>query len=132
MFLILIYRKERGNVWPPNWQEESSAFKAAMEEREKELGKLTGGLERWENYMQYTQSRMVPHFTEKGFDVIDIPKNVYQKLLDAVLPKLDNFESLPEEQDVEAIYNKYACFNFSADSAEIFIKFQTNIKPNYY
>ena len=49
--------KERGNVWPPNWQEETPAFKANMVKREKELELITGSLERWENYMQYTQSR---------------------------------------------------------------------------
>jgi hypothetical protein len=27
-------------------------------------------IHRWENWMQYTQSRLVPKFTEKGFDII--------------------------------------------------------------
>ena len=43
---------------------------------------------------------MVPHFTEKGFDVIKIPDNVYDKLLDVVLPALEDFESIPNEHDV--------------------------------
>jgi hypothetical protein len=48
---------------------------------------------------------MVPHFTEHGFDVIQIPPNVYKKLLDAVVPALENFDELPVEHDVEAIYH---------------------------
>jgi hypothetical protein len=27
-------------------------------------------IHRWENWMQYTQSRLVPKFTENGFDII--------------------------------------------------------------
>ena len=42
-------------------------MKEHMRQREIELQHLPGANERWENYMQYTQSRMVPRFTEKGF-----------------------------------------------------------------
>ena len=41
-------------------------MKEHMRQREIELQHLPGANERWENYMQYTQSRMVPRFTEKG------------------------------------------------------------------
>jgi hypothetical protein len=89
-----------------------------MKQREIELQHLPGANERWENYMQYTQSRMVPRFTEKGsivllfyflcfcqvllilllfvlgFEVIQIPPGVYQQLRDAVDAGLARFESL--------------------------------------
>ena len=96
---------DNGNTWPPTWQEESEKRKAFMHQRDLELQQIPGSLERWENYMQYTQSRMVPHFTERGFDVIQIPTSIYKKLLDAVLPQLENFDDLPEEHEVEAIYH---------------------------
>lgn len=56
------------NGWPPSWQPESDLMKEHMRQREIELQHLPGGNERWENYMQYTQSRMVPRFTEVGKD----------------------------------------------------------------
>lgn len=96
---------KNGNTWPPTWQEESPKRKEFMDNRDLELQQLPGSLERWENYMQYTQSRMVPHFTERGFDVIQIPAETYKKLLDAVLPALEDFDSMPEEHEVEAIYH---------------------------
>jgi hypothetical protein len=37
--------------------------------------------------------------------VIQIPTATYQRLLDAVLPALENFDDLPEEHEVEAIYH---------------------------
>ena len=37
--------------------------------------------------------------------MIQIPSEIYKKLLDAVLPALENFESLPVEHEVEAIYH---------------------------
>ena len=58
---------KNGNTWPPKWQDESPKRQAFLDARDRDLQTLPGSLERWENYMQYTQSRMVPHFTEKGF-----------------------------------------------------------------
>ena len=55
-----------------HWQPETDAMKD-MRLREIELQHLPGANERWENYMQYlqyTQSRMVPRFTEKDFAII--------------------------------------------------------------
>jgi hypothetical protein len=51
---------EKGNTWPPNWQPETPEFSAVMTAREKELMTLTGADERWENWMQYTSSRLLP------------------------------------------------------------------------
>ena len=54
------------NTWPPKWQPEKPLFTLNMEKREVELQMIPGSNERWENYMQYTQSRLVPRFTENG------------------------------------------------------------------
>lgn len=37
---------QEGNVWPPNWQEESDARKENMRIREEEIMRITGGNER--------------------------------------------------------------------------------------
>lgn len=56
------------NVWPPNWQQESDAYKMHQLEREIEIMQLPGSDERWENWMQFTQGQLVPKFTEKGIN----------------------------------------------------------------
>ena len=57
-------------------------------------------------YLKLTVTeRMVPAFTEKGFDVIDTPAHIQEKLLKAVNKGLENFETLPIEHDVDAIYH---------------------------
>lgn len=60
----------RNNTWPPRWQDERVTWRRAMKRREEELLLLPGANERWENFMQYTQSRLVKRFTERGFEVI--------------------------------------------------------------
>eukprot|EP01036_Dinobryon_divergens_P037040 gene37040-48357_t len=97
-------RYGRHDSWPPTWQPETAAMKEHMKQREIELQHLPGANERWENYMQYTQSRMVPRFTEKGFEVIQIPPGVYQQLRDAVDAGLARFDSLREERQIDAVY----------------------------
>ena len=53
------------NSWPPTWRHESNARKQMMAEREHEImTQLVGVDERWENWLQQTQARMVPSFTE--------------------------------------------------------------------
>eukprot|EP01036_Dinobryon_divergens_P035101 gene35101-45437_t len=79
-------------------------MKEHMKQREIELQHLPGANERWENYMQYTQSRMVPRFTEKGFEVIQIPAEVYQKLRSAVNAGLERWDSLREESPIDVVY----------------------------
>lgn len=88
----------------PQWQEETEGYLRLMEEREIELMDLPGGDERWENWMQYTQSRMVPKFTELGFAVIDTPKEVHEKLYKKVMDAVADYDNIPEETDVQAIY----------------------------
>ena len=94
-----------GNVWPPNWQPETDSFKRHMEVREEEIMALTGSNERWENWLQFTQSRLVPKFTEFGFEVIQTPKKIHDKLAAAVDKALENWNNLPSEGDVDVIHN---------------------------
>ncbi|RYG64376.1 hypothetical protein EON64_14120 [archaeon] len=93
-----------GYTWPPTWQNETEAFKLAMAHREEELMLLPGADERWENYMQYTQSRMVPRFTALGFELIDTPPSVQAKLKAALDRAVLNFDSLPDEPRIDALY----------------------------
>jgi hypothetical protein len=46
---------------------------------------------RWENWLQFTQSRLVPKFTEVGFEIIDTPPEVHQKLVNAVESAIENW-----------------------------------------
>lgn len=97
---------EAGNTWPPKWQEESEGMKKLMEFREKEImTQIVGSDERWENWMQFVQSRLVPKFTEKGFFVTKTPQLVADKLKAAVDKCLQDFDDLTIEGDVNAIYS---------------------------
>jgi len=97
---------ESGNTWPPGWQDETEGYRRLMEERDAELIRvIPGSDERWENYMQYTQGRMVPKFTARGFDVVDTPHEIHEKLYNAVKKQVDNFDNLPYEHDVDCIYH---------------------------
>ena len=95
-----------GNTWPPTWQPETEGMKRLMEFREAEIMSIPGGDERWENWMQFTQSRLVPKFTARGFDVINTPAEVRDKLLQSVTKCVANWKRMPYETDVEAIYAK--------------------------
>lgn len=55
--------------------------------------------------MQFTLGQIVPKFTSNGFDVVQVPPRVFEKLLNAVNPSLENFESIPYEKDVDVIYS---------------------------
>ena len=90
--------------WPPTWQPESEGWKNLMETREKELLKLKGSDERWENWLQYTQSRYVRTFTPDGYKVAQVPPAVFKKLQDAVNRDLAHFDTLHEEQRIDAIF----------------------------
>lgn len=93
------------HTWPPQWNEESEGYRQVMEKREQEIMQLTGADERWENWMQYIQGRMLPKFTEKGFDVIQTPASVHAKLKAAVDEGVRNWDNLPYEQGVgDSIY----------------------------
>jgi len=97
------------NTWPPTWQPERSQFTIKMNQREDELQMLPGSNERWENYMQYTQSRLLPRFTDVGFEVIDIPHDVFNKLRDHVQHEIDsNWDHIPHERLINGVYTPMA------------------------
>jgi hypothetical protein len=95
-----------GNVWPPNWQPETEGMKRLMANREHELvTQIKGSDERWENYLQYTQSRAVPKFTERGFDVVPVPTEIAAKLKAAVEAGLEKWDTLRTEGKIDVIYH---------------------------
>ena len=96
---------QRGNTWPPKWQNESEKFKAAMDFRETELMKIPGYRERWENFMQFTAGRMVPHFTEFGFKLVQTPPEIHAKLFKAVREAALKWDELPAEGEVDIMYH---------------------------
>ena len=97
------------NTWPPTWQKERPQFTLKMNQREEELQLLPGSNERWENYMQYTQSRLLPRFTEVGFEVIDIPEDVFIRLRDRVQHEIDNnWDHIPHEAIIKGVYTPLA------------------------
>eukprot|EP01036_Dinobryon_divergens_P027657 gene27657-36468_t len=74
--------------------------------REAEIMQITGSSERWENWLQYTQSRLVPKFTDRGFDVITTPKFVHDKLIAAVRKSLSKgLKNIRSEGNVDVIWN---------------------------
>jgi len=97
---------ERGNVWPPEWQEESEGMKRLLAHREVEIQTgILGGDERWENWLQLTQNRMIPKFTRTGFKVIKTPDFVHAKLKAAVDAGVAKWDELPHEGDIDVIYH---------------------------
>jgi hypothetical protein len=92
------------HTWPPTWQPEREGYRKLMEQREREIMELPASDERWENWMQYTIGRMLPSFTQNGYEVATVPPAVFAKLKKAVDKGLENFENLREENHVEAIY----------------------------
>ena len=94
-----------GNVWPPKWQPETPEYAAHREAREKEIfNQLTFSDERWENMLQFTQSLLVPKFTEVGFELINTPKEVHDKLKEVVDKGVANWDNLRSEGHVDVIY----------------------------
>lgn len=93
------------NTWPPTWQPESESYTAVMAAREAEIMQLTGADERWENFMQFVQGRMLPKFTEVGFAVIPTPPAVHAKLKKAVDDAVKDFDNIRPELGVkDSIY----------------------------
>ena len=93
------------NTWPPTWQPESDSYRRVMEAREAEIMQLTGADERWENWMQFVQGRMLPKFTDVGFAVIQTPPEVQAKLKKAIDAAVADFDNIPEELGVkDSIY----------------------------
>ena len=93
------------NTWPPQWQDETPAMKAVLEHREKQIMNITYSDERWENWLQYTQQRLVPKFTTHGFEVATIPANIFQKLSSRVARAIKKYDQLPFEGKIDVIYS---------------------------
>ena len=86
---------------------ESDGYRKMMEDREEEIMALSGSDERWENWMQYVQSRMLPRFTEHGYDVIDTPTHIQAKLKAMIDKAVKDFDNLPIEAGEGSIYGPY-------------------------
>ena len=56
--------------------------------------------------MQFVQGQMVPTFTTHGFEVVKCPEKTFAKLRNAVEKGVKNWDNLPFEPDVEAIYGE--------------------------
>jgi hypothetical protein len=95
---------ESNNTWPPRWQNYNQDWRRAMKRKEEELLLLPGSNERWENFMQYTQSLLVPRFTTHGFEVINTPIHVQTKLKALLDDGLENWENLQHESKIDAVY----------------------------
>ena len=54
--------------------------------------------------MQFTQGQLVKKFTPLGFEVVDIPPNVYSKLINAVSYGITHLQEVPQEEGVDGIY----------------------------
>jgi hypothetical protein len=57
--------REVHKQWPPTWQPESPQQREFYAKREKEIMSIDATDERWENWMQFVQSRYVRNFTDK-------------------------------------------------------------------
>lgn len=56
--------------------------------------------------MIFIQTRMLPKFTTKGFEIIQIPSPIFQQLLKAVTVGITNWNNLPTK-DTTIIYNRH-------------------------
>jgi hypothetical protein len=93
------------HTWPPNWNEETEGYRQVMEQREAEIMSLTGADERWENWMQFVQGRLVRKFTPLGFKIMRTPAAIQAKLKAAIERAVEHFEDLPFEAGVaDSIY----------------------------
>lgn len=77
-----------------------------MEQREQEIMSIPGSDERWENWMQFVAGRLVPPLTPVGFKVVEAPKEVFEKLLKVVNDGIKNWDRLPEERQIDAVYTR--------------------------
>lgn len=94
---------QRGNSWPPTWQPYSQQFLKLMQKRENDIQQLKGGDERFENWVLFTQGFMVPRFTERGFEVIQTPPEIQEKLKQELAKGLKVWDSLPEEEEIDVL-----------------------------
>lgn len=94
------------HTWPPTWQNETERYKANMAKREELIMQIPGSDERWENWMQFVQGRLVPSFTKNGFEKVRIPEELFKRLSKAVKDGVSDFDNLRSEGGVNAIYTR--------------------------
>lgn len=109
------------HTWPPNWHYESLGYKRLMEQREREIMAIPGvGIhmckyyvvssdfvptdERWENWMQFVAARLMPSFTERGYQLAQVPRDIFRKLQNKVKEGLRNWDNLRTENNIDVIY----------------------------
>lgn len=54
--------------------------------------------------MQFVMGRRVPSFTEHGYQLTTVPPELWKKIQDAFNRKLKDWDTLPTEREVDAIY----------------------------
>lgn len=68
---------------------------------------IQGSDERWENWMQFVQSRMVPPLTSHGFKKAKVPSMIFEKLQEVLKVAIRYWDEVPVEKGVQdAIYNR--------------------------
>ena len=95
---------KKNHQWPPKWHFESLGMKKRMEMREKEIMRIPESGERWENWLQYTQSRYVKKFTKHGYEIRDTPPRVRDMLLADVNRGINNWDNLRSEGHINVVY----------------------------
>jgi len=106
---IPVWEVWNGEPWKPTFQEEHPSYRSAMEQREREIMELQGQDERWTNWVDFTQQRMLPTFTELGFEVVQIPPHVFERLSREVGAAVAQLSTLCEEQDIKnSIYGPFS------------------------
>ena len=92
-------RQKAGYTWTfPN---EPEGYKRRQEQRWVEIQALDHYQERLDNFVQYTQVRTVPNYTQNGFDVVDIPHDLWQRMRDRLHEQLPKART---ESEVQGIY----------------------------
>ena len=93
--------------WPPTWHDESPKHREMESFRESEIMQLTGGAERWENWMQFVQGMLGRKFTDRGFEVVDIPVNIFHKINNSLhegIRELGGWDNVPAEFESDGMY----------------------------
>ena len=96
---------ENGYTWPPKWQPETEEMKRFYDAREREIMSIPGGQERWANWLQFTQSRMLPTFTPTGFHLRKTPESIQKRLYDATMKGLGDWDGIRSEGSIDVIYH---------------------------
>ena len=104
---VMKWNQLYGDQWPPQsmLNRESPMYTEMLNAREAEIMELTGADEKWENWLQHTQGRMVHNFTALGFEVVQTPPEVHSLLLEALNEGLNSWDSMATERNVDVIYH---------------------------